>query len=442
MIFNMFDGLVNVVANLGTGKDKAASSGYSYSPLQMDQIDNAYAVSGLVQRIVDLPAEDACREWREWQGIEEEITLIEAEEKRLKLKLKTLESLRLARKHGGSALLIVDNEQDLTKPLEPSVGKGGIKYLTLLNRHEVNPGDYERDPRKDYYGEPSQWQLAVDSTSIPWVHPSRIAAFYGVEPVKDLKSRSTQWPDSVLQSTLSKVRNLDEVAGNILALVYEAKIDVFNIPNLMKQLEQSGGKFEKQLLKRLSLANTTKSVNNSLVMDGDETYTQKHAQFSTLDKILEKFMVLVSAQTGIPMTLLFGESPGGLNATGESDTRHYYDRIKVFQTLRITPKLDLFDECLINSALGSRPPRIHYTWRPLWQPSAKERAETSEVLAKTIVAAIAAQLLSTEAGSEALVNALTENGSFPGLDKSAELYPVTKLTNVEEIDLFGEPEDE
>ncbi len=39
----------------------------------------------------------------------------------------------------------------------------------------------------------------------------------------------------------------------------------------------------------------------------------------------------------MPVTILMGQSPAGMNATGESDFRWHYDRIKSRQTLHIAP---------------------------------------------------------------------------------------------------------
>jgi hypothetical protein len=44
-----------------------------------------------------------------------------------------------------------------------------------------------------------------------------------------------------------------------------------------------------------------------------------------------------------------------MNATGESDTRNYYDRIKSDQKVYQEPAMNTLDEVLIRSAIGSKP---------------------------------------------------------------------------------------
>ncbi|CAN0594097.1 unnamed protein product, partial [Laminaria digitata] len=88
------------------------------------------------------------------------------------------------------------------------------------------------------------------------------------------------------------------------------------------------------------------------------------------------------------------------------------------------PEMSVLDECLVWSAVGERPADLHYTWRPLWQPTAKERADTGKTAAETMKAAVEMDAVSVEAGGKALVNVLTESGSFPGLEGYAEEFPL------------------
>ncbi|MDT9702481.1 anti-CBASS protein Acb1 family protein, partial [Streptomyces sp. P17] len=90
--------------------------------------------------------------------------------------------------------------------------------------------------------------------------------------------------------------------------------------------------------------------------------------FGGLPELIEKFLQEIAGASDIPVTRLLGQSPGGLNSTGESDLRNYYDRVNADQTLTISPALAKLDELIICNALGSRPASIHYNWNSLWQP--------------------------------------------------------------------------
>jgi hypothetical protein len=126
------------------------------------------------------------------------------------------------------------------------------------------------------------------------------------------------------------------------------------------------------------------------------------------------------------MTRLFGMSPGGLNASGESDLRNYYDRVSSSQTLEMQPAMMLLDECLIRSATGQRDPKIHYVWNPLWQMSEKEKAEVFEKkssAARTIAGKGQENpLMPIDVISEAFTNELIEDGTLAGLEAASKKY--------------------
>jgi phage-related protein (TIGR01555 family) len=133
---------------------------------------------------------------------------------------------------------------------------------------------------------------------------------------------------------------------------------------------------------------------------------------------MDRFAQLACADAGIPMTLLFEMSPGGMNATGAADIRGYYDRVKVVQALRISPAMAILDECLVRSALGEYPEGLHYNWRSLWQPTAKDKADVGEKMMQALERLSNMAVIPIEAIGKAAVNGLTESGAFPGLEAS------------------------
>lgn len=423
------DGLQNVTSGMGSDRDKGWQAAYTM-PID-DPVVNltAYKASRMIARAIDLPAEDSCREWREWQAESTDISKIEAEEARLGLQGKMFEARRLARLMGGGAVMIGTGDKDLMEPLNPErIGKGGIKYLTILSRQSLNAGEVGRNPAEPEFGVPTRWSINGGETGALDIHPSRLVISHGVAPLADSQGYDAfdGWGGSVLPGMLDALRRVDEGAANVNSLLYEAKIDVVRIDGLMQKLQTGGQTYEAELLKRFTLAATAKGLNGMLILDALEEYQQKSASFGGLPDVMATFMQLASAAVGIPMTLFFMQSPGGLNSTGESDVRNYYDRVKVEQTLRMQPSMAVLDECLIRSALGSRPADVFYNWRPLWQPTAKERAETGKTLSETMKNSVEIDAVSVEAGGKALVNALTESGAFPGLESAAEEFPTVE----------------
>ena len=414
VISNLSDKLVNFVANLGTDRDKASGTMYAPACMSDEQLVNAYRGAWLPRKIVDVPALDACRKWRNWQASRPEIELIEAEEKRLGVKSKVLDAMIKARLFGGAAVYIGTGDRDPSLPINPDIiAQGGIKYLTVMTRRKLTPTETEQDPDSPRYDKPKAYLLTGGQVQI---HPSRLVEFVGARhPDSDLIMGSDAgWGDSVLLAVMEAIKHADSTMANIASLVFEAKVDVIRIPDLMKNMDDPG--YRKVLLERMSLAATAKGINGCLMLDKEEEYETKSANFGTLPDILDRFLQVVSGAADIPATRLLGQAPGGLNASGESDLRNYYDRIQAIQELEVSPAMTLLDECLIRSSLGKRPKEIHYVWAPLWQVTSKERADIGKVTADTIKVLADTKLWDGDALSQAATNLLVEQSVLPGIE--------------------------
>lgn len=414
------DGLVNVAANLGTARDKAAYSAYAYSPLGYEQLLASYRSAWLPRAIVDIPAQDATRKWRSWQAEADQITKIEKVEKRLRVRDVVLQGLTAARLFGGAAIYISTGEREAEKPLDPSKIKN-IKSLTVLTPMQLNPGQINRDIYSDYYGRPEHYELQSGGKAATRIHASRLVVLEGAS-VPDISLQYTGWGDSVLQSTMDAVLQADSANANINSLIFEAKVDVFRFSNLGLEFKSGGDDLISQ---RLSAQATIKGINGAVVLDKEDEYDQKNASFGSLPDLMDRFMNNVAGASRIPVTRLFGRASVGLSGTGDGDERVYFDHINHLQATEIEPALHMLDECLIWIALGSRPEAIYYTWNPLRQVTEKERADifkTTADAARAIAGANAGELVPVDALSDALVNELVEQGVLPGLEQKVAEY--------------------
>ncbi|MEN0115424.1 MAG: phage portal protein [Agrobacterium cavarae] len=420
------DSLTSLVSRMGTDRDKAATTFYSHTYLTDEQLIAAYSTSWLPRKIVDIPALDACRKWRDWQAKKPQIEAIEEEEKRLNVKGKILEAAKKGRLFGGAAVYIGTGDANPAEPLQvDKITKGGLKYLNVMTRRQLSGGETERNPESDWYGKPKLYTLTGANGQQIAIHPSRLVLFTGAMPADDeITNNPWQgWGDSVLQSTLDAVKNADSTAGNIASLIFEAKIDIIRLPNFMASLGNE--EYKRKILERYTLANTSKGINGTLLLDKEEEYESKSAQLAGLTDILMAFMQIVAGAADIPVTRLLGQSPAGMNSTGTSDMKNYHDRIQSMQELEFQPAMARLDEAIERSA-DVRDPDVHYRWSPLEQMSEKERAEifkTTADAARTIVGSGTGQeIIPREAVSDALVNRLVEDGVLPGLDAAIETY--------------------
>lgn len=412
------DGLRSMLSGLGDpNRDKSASTDYAPVVLTDQQLINAYRSSWIARKLVDIPAHDSLRKWRNWQAEQEIIEKIEKLESRLGVQKKLLQCKTLARLWGGAAIFI-GTDQDPSEELDlKSIKKDSIKYLTVFSRKEITAGALEQDPFDENYGKPSYYEVSgVESHAR--IHPSRLIIQIGSEHADPwtVTGPTNGWGDSVLQAAYEAVKNADATASNISSLVFEANVDVFGVPDFMASLSDPA--YEKKIIDRFTLAAAGKGINKSLIHDATETYDRKQVSFAQLPEVMQQFLLMVSGASDIPMTRFLGQSPAGMSSTGEGDMKNYHDKIQSMQTLEIEPAIYRLDECLIRSALGDRPEDIWYEWAPLEQMSEKQIADIGKTTADTVDVLSRTGAFTSEELRKAATNQLVENGVFPGLDKA------------------------
>lgn len=408
----LIDSLTNFMAELGTRRDKASHSTYTLPYENPVELENAYRGDWLPRKVVDIPANDATRKWRAWQAGANQITKIDAEEKRLGLKAKVNEALKKSRLFGGAAIYIGIAKDDPSTPIVPERATK-IDFLTVMSCSELTPGPVENDPFEEGYGKPKYYE-----SNGKRIHPSRMCIFYGGKRPGSYSSSSTSWGDSILTAMMDTLKNVDSAMANINSLIYEAKVDILKIPGLNEMMKDDAARAA--IVSRVGVAAALKGNNGMLVVDGAEDYDSKSFAFANLDNIGMMFLQVAAGAADIPATRLIGMSPGGLNASGESDYRNYIDKVTGIQENDIGTAIRLLDECIIYSALGSRPEEVYYEWKPLWQPSAKEKADIGKVVVDTIAVLAGTQLIPEDALSKAAINMLTEHEIMPGLEQEVE----------------------
>lgn len=418
------DSMMNLVTNLGGALDKNTHNRHFFRELDDVELENAYRGDWVARKVVDLPAKDSVRAGRNWQAKKNDIEKIELEEARLHM-WRALEKARiLGRLYGGGALLIGGPGRP-DEPLLPSdVSRGGLKYLLPVSRFDLKPIGLDTDLESPWFGEPQYWELMLTNqgrrVSYPRVHPSRLIRFFGNPIPKSRLSRTASefWSDSVLQVVNDAVMHASVAQAGIAGLVQEAKIDVVRIPNLMDSL--STADYTSRLTQRFQYAAMAKSNNNTLILDVEEQWERKQINFTQLPDILKLYLQIAAGAADIPATRLIGLSPQGLNATGDTEERMYYDRIASEQKSDLTPALANLDEMIRRSATGRSPRDIFYVWAPLWQMTNKEAADVAKTKAETVRVIAETNLVPREAIGRAQANQLIEDSQFPGFEDAFE----------------------
>lgn len=166
------DTLVNLAAQLGTGKSKQSNDAFYLLTREPTELAAIYRGDWIGRKIVDAPIFDMLREWRAWQAEPNLIDHIEAAEDHHKLAAKVSRAARLGALFGGGAIIIGADTANPEKALIPaSIKRGGLKYLTVLSRYAFNTPEIDLDPRSPTFGSPKWYELKTDRGDNIILHP-------------------------------------------------------------------------------------------------------------------------------------------------------------------------------------------------------------------------------------------------------------------------------
>lgn len=422
----------STVRNIGDGVTEAIE--FAASP--MNQFGNvmsrmfapqlayaAYLESGMMQRVIELPASDRVREWRNWQAEQDQIELLEAEEKRLGLvaKVKTAEILRGL---GGGALILVAGGTP-SDPIKVT-GIGGLVAVNVVHKDQITLVDMDDELSSPNYGRPRAFKIGTTQTEI---HPSRVVCFPGDPLMLGYGTSLEQafWGRSRLIRVFKEVQKSDNAQAWFAALIRKAKLLRIGIPGLTNAIAAPGG--QERMNRRMSAIALSESVLNGTIYDtGDgqnpgEKIDDYQVTWAGIPAMMDAFDQRVAAVSGIPFTVLQGRSPGGLNSTGDHDRDNWNREVAMGQNLELAPCLDQIDAALIPSALGSRPPEVWYKFAPLSTPTAAEETTRFKTWTEAADKVQTSGSIPEVAFNKAYQNTLSENGWMPGLDGALAFIP-------------------
>lgn len=363
---------VNWVSQLGTARDKASGGSFASSTVSDEQIEAVYR-DWIAERIINKPASDMLRAGWFYEGVnDKELSVLSEEMKRLNL-MEVLQSVLVLSRLHGIAYVLLGVADNLTLDQELGViGQGRLEYFTVIKKSQAK-AQKEYLSLNESRGElkqPKFYEVDLDGKKTK-VHHSRLIAFKNNKVLN-------QEPESVLQSVYHEILRHASVKASAASLVHEAKIDVIKTPRLIDKLKED----MPGVTARFSAVGLMKSINGMLVLDKEESLESKTYNFSGLPDLMREYSVQTAGAADIPYTILFGQSPAGMNATGEHDTRNYYDSINTKQEWTLRPRLMQLLGFICLSAFGRVIPGLNIVFNPLWQLDAKTRAEVEKANAE------------------------------------------------------------
>ena len=384
------DGWMNILTGLGQqGRDKTVATVFrNCRVFCVTELDELYRADGLTRRIIDLIPAEMMRQGWEIDGDPEGNLNGKLEE--LNAYTKITQLIQWSRLYGGAIIVmgVLDG-----RPLDEPVNLENIydvAWLQVFDRWQaqVMQPFVCSDLNDANYGCPDFYLVSDYRTGATFqVHHSRVLRMdWAILPPRDW-NLNQGWGDTALMSIYEELRNYGAAFANTSAIMQNFVNGILKMPGLSNSLASDCKDTDSKVLKRLDMANLSMGVTNMMVLDGEETYEKISTNVSGVADIIDRFMLSISSVTGIPLTLLFGRSPAGLNATGDADIRNFYDMIKQNQETKLRPVLEKLISYLFLSKDGSfkgvEPENWGIQFTPLWQNTEEQEANIKRTTAET-----------------------------------------------------------
>lgn len=284
---------------------------------------------------------------------------------------------------GGSAILLgAEDGRPVEEPLEVRALER-VHFLLDLDPREVQPHQGALSIA------PTHYRVQVGTYSRV-VHRSRLVLFKGLPLPRRERASRAGWGASRIERAWDAIRQYHASWSAANHAMTDSSQAVYRIKGLA-QMIQAGQ--EEIIRARVALTNMMRSIARAIVLDFEHEDFRRDANPMTgVADVLEQRYQRLAQALEMPVTVLVGMSPAGMNATGESDVRLWYDRIANERTRYFEPRLSRVVRLVLDSRLGPTQGDVPADWKiefpSLWQTSDAEDADVDSKRITTLQAAV------------------------------------------------------
>ncbi|NBQ17363.1 DUF1073 domain-containing protein [bacterium] len=373
---NVNFGLFNPAEGSGTYRALDSYNDRTRVPyLTYNDIDEIFRSNWMAKKVIETPASDMTRKWRNYQY--EDPSIIKTREKadrRLNVINVVREAIQWADLYGGSAIILgLNDEEDASKPLNlRNLKKGDLQFLNVVFKDQITPSAaIEIDPYSLNFQKPQFYYIAGTSNRSQ-IHASRVIQFYGAElPLYSLL-RQAGWGDSRLISTWAIIEAAEKMWLNISQLISQATIDVIQLKDYMNLLANERSE---QIVSRMNFTENMTSSYKKLILDTEDKYERKElTNVQGLANIMIEFLQMIAGAAGMPLTVFLGTSINGFSS-GDMEITKYYDSIHERQN-RLYKQMNYLDKIIEISTFGNYL-GIDFEWESLREMDDNQKSEIS-----------------------------------------------------------------
>ena len=316
--------------------------------------------------------------------------------------------------------------EDLAKPISLSsefIGRGDLEGLVPVEPISVGPLAYNStNPLRNDYFQPDQWFV----TGVGPVHASRFLRFVKNEPPLILRPAYNFLGIPDVQMALDYMLHFTETRESAARLLKKFSLTIVktNVDALLY------GSDDSDVRKRIAhLARERDNDGVYAISMEDEDVVQLNTPLSGVTEIVRQALELLACIWRTPVVKFLGVSPGGMNATGESDTRSFYDHVGSQREKVFGHPLEQLSKAMQLSLFGKIRDDLSYAWPSLWEMTERERAEVAKINADTDAIYLDRYVVDQEAVRAALAS--DEDGRFAGIEPEAVPEPPLEEQDVD-----------
>lgn len=373
---------------------------------------------GLMQAGVGLLADETTRKWPEFSGVadtgaSEAAKALNDEMARLNVRALFREMARMCGFFGGG-LLYIDTgaaPQDLAKPLAVTpqfISPGSVRRLVPVEPVTVGPLEYNStNPLRGDYFQVKTWFVS----GVGPVHASRFLHFVKTMPPVILRPAYNFFGIPDVQIALDYFLHFTESRESAARLLKKFSLTILktNVDGLLYGSDDSDV--------QARIAHLAKERDNDgvyAISQDDEDVVQVNTPLSGVTDIVRQGLEMLACVWRYPVVKFLGVSPGGMNATGESDLRSFYDHVATQRETMFGHNFERLFRIMQLSVLGEIRDDVTYAWPALWELTEKERADLEKVKADTDAVYLDRGVLAPEEVRAALSG--DETGRYSGID--------------------------
>jgi phage-related protein (TIGR01555 family) len=400
------DSFQNFALGLGIGTNNASSANtYGFHPISRERtkLEWMYRGTWLAGAGVDIIADDMTREGVEVTGKlkPDDISAIEELATTLRIWPRIGQTVKWSRLYGGCIAVLLIDGQDYSKPLRiETVGPNQFQGVMVLDRWMVYPSleDLVTEVGPNM-GLPKFYTVEGLAPALRGqkIHYSRCLRLVGDELPYWQALSENMWGMSVLERPFSIISQFDAATAGVSQLVQKAYLRYLKVDRYREILGGAGGaqafKGLTEMVQQMRYMASNEGI--SILDSKDDVANAQVTAFSGIAEAMLQIVQQISGDWQIPLVRLLGQSPSGLNSSGDSEMKTYAGGIGQRQQY-IKPMVTLIYRCIAQSLRLDVGQGFGITFRPLWQMDEPAKAEVASKDTATVMEVQSSGLISDQ----------------------------------------------